>query len=159
MTVLEPDGAIGSPVATANPDHQPRVPTTGGVPPFCSCGWTSARFPAPGEFLADHLREHDPSYGRRVCGYTMTLKDGTVYKLAGNGAVISRTDGPKGWDYSGKWIIVGFKRRAHSAHTITLAEAAAGEDIGQGWVVDLDHGTLRLWGSPRLRKVAQVTTS
>lgn len=57
---LSPDGRIGSPVATANPDHQPRIPTAGGVPPYCSCGW----FPKDGELLANHLRGHDPTYGR-----------------------------------------------------------------------------------------------
>lgn len=66
MTYLYPDGRVGSPVATATPDHQPRVPLAGGVPPWCSCGWKSARFPEPGELLADHLRLHDPSYGTRA---------------------------------------------------------------------------------------------
>lgn len=76
----------------------------------------------------------------------MTTKDGTRFDLTDDGAVIDRTDGPRNWDYSGKWVIVGFKKRLHSARTITLAEALQGADVGQGWVVDLDHGTLRLWG-------------
>lgn len=63
MTHLKPGDGVGAPVATNNPDHQPRVPLAGGVPPWCSCGWKSKRFPGPGELLADHLREHDPSYG------------------------------------------------------------------------------------------------
>jgi hypothetical protein len=54
----------GDPVPTANPDHQPVVPPFNGMPPWCTCGWRSARHPRPGEFLADHLREHDPTYGQ-----------------------------------------------------------------------------------------------
>lgn len=42
-----------------NPDHRPFVPVVGGAAPFCSCGWRSAVFPKPGEFMADHLRKHD----------------------------------------------------------------------------------------------------
>lgn len=61
---LYPDGRVGSPVATSHPDHQPRVPLAGGVPPWCSCGWRSKRFPERGELLADHLRSFDPTYGK-----------------------------------------------------------------------------------------------
>lgn len=90
---------------------------------------------------------------------TMTLLDGTRYTLDDDGKVLDRSDGPKGWDYEGEWTIVGFKKRHHSARTITLDKALAGADVGQGWVVDLDHGTFRLWGSPtghRLKSVRQT---
>lgn len=86
----------------------------------------------------------------------MRLKDGTVFQLSDTGEVIARSDGPKGWNYSGKWKIVGFKKRHHSLHTISLESALAGTDVGQGWVVDLDHGTYRLWGSPKNRKLASL---
>ena len=64
MSILTPGGGPGSPVATANPAHQPRVPMAGGVPPYCSCGFVGGT--RPGELLADHLREHDPTYGERA---------------------------------------------------------------------------------------------
>ena len=51
-------------MATANPNHQPIVPMAGGIPPRCTCGWKSARFPKVGEYLADHLRSYDPTYGQ-----------------------------------------------------------------------------------------------
>jgi hypothetical protein len=86
----------------------------------------------------------------------MTLKDGTRYELTAEGDVLYRSDGPWPWDYSGKWRIVGFKKRHHSLKTISLAEVLAGEDVGQGWICDLDNGTYRLWGSPRLRKLATI---
>lgn len=61
--ILTPDDDIpGRPVGTANPEHQPRVPTAAGIPPFCSCGFVGGdglRSP----LLATHLAEHDPSYG------------------------------------------------------------------------------------------------
>jgi hypothetical protein len=89
----------------------------------------------------------------------LTTTTGDRYTLADDGSVVARSNGPKGWDYSGKWVIVGFKRR-HNAHaTISLADALAGADTGQGWVVDLDHGHLRVWGGPangRLRSLETV---
>lgn len=71
---LKPGDGMGAPVATANVAHQPRVPMAGGVPPWCSCGWKSARFPRPGERLADHLKQHDPSYGSTH--YSKTTEEG-----------------------------------------------------------------------------------
>ena len=62
MTVLTPESRVpGAPIATANPEHQPRVPTAGGIPPYCSCGFVGGR--RPGTLLADHLRAFDPTYG------------------------------------------------------------------------------------------------
>ena len=55
------------------------------------------------------------------------------------------------------WCIVGFTRRHHSRHMITLAEAANGADFGQGWVHDVDHGTRRMWGMPAYRRAVKVT--
>jgi hypothetical protein len=86
----------------------------------------------------------------------MTTTRGTRYLLEDDGRVVDRTDGPRGWNYSGKWIILGFKKRHHSAFTFTLAEALAGEDVGQGWITDLDHGTVRLWGGERLRSIRRM---
>lgn len=54
-------GLPGAPVATHNPNHQPIVPTTGGVPPRCTCGVVGGNgIERP--LLADHLREMDPNY-------------------------------------------------------------------------------------------------
>lgn len=86
----------------------------------------------------------------------MTLKNGDRYTLEDDGRVVARTNGPKGWNYSGKWIITGFKTRHNAHRMITLDEALAGVDTGQGWVCDLDHGTPRMWGSPSGRKLASI---
>lgn len=88
--------------------------------------------------------------------YVLTLKNGEQYTLADNGAVIDRTDGPRGWDYSGQWLILGFTKRHHSARMVSLAAAAAGADIGQGWVHDLDHGHRRMWAMPTDRRAKAV---
>lgn len=86
----------------------------------------------------------------------MTLKNGDVYLLDGFGRVVSRSDGPQGHDYSGKWRIEGFLRRHNSSTIVTLAEALDGIDIGHGWVVDLDHGTRRVWAHPTGRRCESV---
>lgn len=86
----------------------------------------------------------------------MTLKDGTWYDLDDGGAVLRRSDGPDNWDYSGNWIIVGFKTRHNSTATVSLREALNGADVGQGWIVDKDHGTYRLWGSPSGRRLSRI---
>lgn len=41
---------------SATTSHEPVVPPWAG-PPWCTCGWRSARFPKPGEYLADHLAQ------------------------------------------------------------------------------------------------------
>lgn len=61
---LRPGDGIGAPVATANPDHQPRVPIAAGVPPYCSCGFVGGDGKAR-PLLATHLRQFDPTYGAR----------------------------------------------------------------------------------------------
>jgi len=64
MTILTPESKVpGAPVATANPTHQPRIPTEAGRLPFCSCGFVGGR--KPGSLLADHLKAVDPTYGLR----------------------------------------------------------------------------------------------
>lgn len=90
---------------------------------------------------------------------TMRLKSGKVYELDSDGYVISRTGGPRGWDYGRGWRIVGFKRRWHSRETVSLADAIAGADIGFGYVVDWDHGTIRQWGSPADDRAVSVVGS
>lgn len=91
--------------------------------------------------------------------YVMTTKDGTRYELDDKGAVLSRSDGPKDWDYSGRWIILGFKKRHHSYYTIPLSDAADGADVGHGVVMDLDHGTRRQWAHPRGRQLQSIRRS
>lgn len=57
----DPDPYPGRPSRTKHPDHQPRVPTAGGVPPYCSCGVVGGNgIDRP--LLVDHLREFDPTY-------------------------------------------------------------------------------------------------
>lgn len=80
--------------------------------------------------------------------YRLYLNDRTRYDLDDEGYVVARTDGPKGWNYGKGWRIVGFRTRHNALRVITLRETADGANIGQGWVVDWDHGTYRMWGSP-----------
>ena len=54
------------------------------------------------------------------------------------------------------WRIVGISRRHHSRDLISLATAANGADIGQGWIHDIDHGTRRMWGMPTYRRAVKV---
>ena len=84
--------------------------------------------------------------------YKLTLRDGTRYVLAEGGEVLARSNGPRGWNYSGEWIVLGFTTRHNAHRIISLADALAGANIGQGWVHDLDHGTHRMWGSPTGRR-------
>ncbi len=90
--------------------------------------------------------------------YQMRLKNYAVYTLADDGTIIARSDGPQGWNYGVGWKILGFGKRVHSNHLVTLSQAANGIDFGQGWVHDLDHGTHRMWGSAgkRLASIRHV---
>lgn len=88
--------------------------------------------------------------------YVLTLKDGTIYETDAAGAVLARSDGPKGFDYSGKWIVLGASTRFNAHHIVTLAEIVNGADFGQGWIHDLDHGTHRVWGNPSSRRLKSV---
>jgi hypothetical protein len=75
----------------------------------------------------------------------LRTNDGALYQLDDEGAVVARSNGPKGWNYSGKWIIRGFLRRWNSSVMVPLDDALDGADIGHGYVVDVDHGTWRVW--------------
>ena len=93
--------------------------------------------------------------------YILTTVGGERYTIDRDGAVIDRSDGPRGWDYSGKWRILGVTTRhnARADRIIPLANLAEGEPFGQGWIHDLDHGTHRMWAHPsssRLRCVERV---
>lgn len=105
-----------------------------------------------------HIKVYgDPGLGDSEPAYRMTTKGRDTYILARDGAVLSRTDGPGGWDYAHRWHIVGFGTRANSGTLIGLTDAAEGANVGQGWIHDLDHGTHGMWGSPRLDKLASIT--
>lgn len=87
--------------------------------------------------------------------YNMTIKGGAVYRLADDGQVLwdgDRNMGP----FSGEWRIIGFSIRHHSHRLISLADAAKGADLGQGWIHDIDHGTRRIWGIPKHHRVVKV---
>ncbi len=87
--------------------------------------------------------------------YLMTLKGGAQWTLADNGRI--EWDGTrKQGAFSDDWRIIGFTRRHHSARIISLAAAAGGEDIGQGWVHDIDHGTHRMWCMPKSQRAVKV---
>ena len=86
----------------------------------------------------------------------MELRDGTRYELDDAGYVTARSDGPRGWDYGRGWRVLGFRRRLHSAFTITLDAALNGTDTGFGYVMDWDHGTYRMWASPKGRRMVRL---
>lgn len=88
--------------------------------------------------------------------YVLTTKANVRFELDADGAVLTRTDGPEGFAYSGKWIILGATTRWNARHIVTLAELADGADFGQGWIHDLDHGTHRVWGNPSSRRLKSV---
>jgi hypothetical protein len=102
----------------------------------------------------------DPARGDNTPAFRLTTKGRDIYILARDGAVLSRTNGPSGWDYAHGWHIIGFGTRANSRHLVSLDEAADGVDTGQGWVHDLDHGTRRMWaggGEPSSERLASLT--
>ena len=88
--------------------------------------------------------------------YEMVTTRGTRYTLAENGAVLARTDGPQGWDYGGRWVILGAAKRHHSRHALPLDYIARNGVPGHGIVRDLDHGTLRVWGNERMRSLRRI---
>lgn len=92
-----------------------------------------------------------------MVGYRITLKSGDYFDTdaAGNIAYDSgrnyRRDPANGF-----WQIVGFSTRHNSQYLISLPDAAAGDNIGQGWVHDLDHGTRRMWSHPPGQRAVRV---
>lgn len=86
----------------------------------------------------------------------MELKNGEVYILDLDGQVLERSDGPRGYAHSGQWQILGVTRRHNAHQIIPLRDVLNGEDFGQGWIHDLDHGTHRMWGSPTGRRLARL---
>lgn len=89
--------------------------------------------------------------------YILTTTRGARYELDAHGAVLARSDGPAGWEYSGRWVILGAATR-HNAHAIVSVADIARDGIpGQGWIHDLDHGTHRVWGNERMRSLRKVT--
>jgi len=84
--------------------------------------------------------------------------DRATYYTDHNGAVVARTNGPRGWNYSDKWIILGVKKRYHSRNVIPLFAAANGEDFGHGIIRDNDNGTLREWHGERARHIRMASS-
>ena len=87
--------------------------------------------------------------------YELRTKNSRFY-LGDDGTVLfdfERNMGP----FSGEWRIIGIGTRANSSCLVSLADAANGESIGQGWIHDIDHGTHRLWGMPTTRRAVSVT--
>jgi hypothetical protein len=76
----------------------------------------------------------------------LTTRDHTRYLLTDSGDVVARSDGPRGWNYSGKWTILGAVTRWNAHRCVSLAEIVDGADFGHGFIRDLDHGSVRQWG-------------
>ena len=91
----------------------------------------------------------------KQAAYILTTRDGGRFTLSASGAILKDHD--RGLEFSGEsWRILGFTKRHHSRDIIPIEAAARGEDIGQGWVHDLDHGTHRMWGHPTGRRAVSV---
>src|SRR5689334_20201957 len=88
--------------------------------------------------------------------YLMTTTRRTLYVLDANGNVLARSNGPRGWTYSGKWTILGATTRHLARRIVPLADIARDGVPGQGWLHDLDHGTHRLWGTERMLALRTV---
>jgi len=56
--------------------------------------------------------------------YRMETTRGNVYELDDFGNVTARSNGPTGWDYSGRWTILGASKRYHSRAVASLASIA-----------------------------------
>lgn len=131
------------------------------------CRDDANRYGGPEDYAAKHgLRDWDievRTMDERVyadaddgSALRMELKNGEVYILDLDGQVLQRSDGPQGHSYSGQWRIIGFTRRSNAHQIITLQEVLAGENFGQGWIHDVDHGTRRMWGHPTGRRLARL---
>ncbi len=90
-----------------------------------------------------------------INGYRMHLKNGAIFDLAENGRVLY--DGDRGMGpFSEEWRVIGFTTRHNAHNLVTLSDASDGQSIGQGWVHDVDHGTLRMWGMPKYRRAVKI---
>lgn len=90
-------------------------------------------------------------------GYVIYLKNNSHFVTDEAGNILFDGDRNTAFRADGRWKILGFARR-HTANRIqvSLRAAADGEDLGQGWVFDLDHGMTRMWGSPGHRRAKRV---
>lgn len=88
--------------------------------------------------------------------YRMETTRGNVYALDDFGNVVARSNGPQGWDYSGKWTILGASTRYHSRLVSSLANIATEGIPGHGIIHDWDHGYFRVWGGERMRSLVRM---
>lgn len=90
--------------------------------------------------------------------YILTTRDYARYELDSAGNVVGRSNGPQGWNYGGKWIILGFLTRWNSRDIIPLSEVVSNPNtnVGHGYIVDLDHGTKRIWGGSGERRLRSL---
>jgi hypothetical protein len=86
--------------------------------------------------------------------YTLTIKGGAQFHLASDGTIL--WDGERNMGPFSDWRVFGFSTRLNANRVVPLAQAAAGESIGQGWIHDLDHGTHRLWCMPRHHRAVSL---
>lgn len=135
------------------------------VSDVCAACWVDSVIDgvhAPGDVPAEvypllPLRLRQGGSGMKPAAYAMTLKDGSTWTLSADGDVLY--DGTRGMTFKadGSWRVIGFTTRHIGRTLISLADAAAGANLGQGWVHDLDHGAHRLWGMPVSQRVVRVT--
>ncbi len=89
--------------------------------------------------------------------YRIRLRDMSHYDVDADGNILHDAFRHLHFAPDGQWRILGFTTRHNAHHIITLAEASDGKSIGQGWIHDLDHGTHRMWASPKYHRAESVT--
>lgn len=82
-------------------------------------------------------------------GYVLTDEHGNITRDC-VGRDYRRTPDPS-------WRIAGIATRFNARWLVSLAAAADGANIGQGWIHDVDHGTARMWANPSYRRAVRVT--
>lgn len=90
--------------------------------------------------------------------YVMRTTAGHTYELDSAGAVLARSNGPAGHDYSGQWVILGASTRLNSNAVFSLDSIARGGVPGQGWISDRDHGTMRRWAGGANGRMVSLRT-
>jgi len=88
-------------------------------------------------------------------GFTMTT-DRATYDLDEHGNVLDRSNGPRNWDYGGRWTILGATHSHHDTdQIIDLGTIADSGDIPKGAIHDLDHNSHRIWGGETLKSLTR----
>jgi len=103
---------------------------------------------------------YDQAIAITGAAFVMTLKDASYFIVAADGGILFDSARNYTRTNDGQWNIVGIGRRWNSGNLYSLADCAkhGKRIIGHGFVHDRDHGTRRMWGMPKSRRVVDVET-